>query len=550
MRPTLSVIPLGGLGEIGKNFTLIEYEDDVLIVDCGIRFPNSVEYPGIDLILPDFSYLRGIRDKLRGVVITHGHEDHIGGLAFLLQEFKLPIYGTPFALGLARHRIEERGVLKNCSLNPIGTSSTVDLGCFRVGFFDVCHSTVEGVGLAIETPLGLIVHTGDFKFDADPVDGKKIDVHALAQIGELGVLLLISDSTNVQRAGSTASETSVRPGLEEIFSRAPRRIITTSFASHVHRFQQILEVAAQYGRKVATLGRSMNDNMRLAAEMGLLRVPAGVWKDWEDLRHLDPRLSVVVSTGSQGEVNSGLTRMAAGKHSDIKVEPGDTMVYSARAIPGNERNIAHLINNFCRQGAEVVTQETAPIHVSGHGSREDLRQMLQLLKPRYLLPGHGELRHQMAHKALAFDEGMQGDRVFVLENGQRWEFDGKSAKVGAKVPAGEVLVDGLSIGDEMEPVLRDRRHLNEGGMVVCVLALRRSTGEILSGPDLVVHGVLAGEDNAILDEAKDAVLQALQERGRGIEWQEASELCTTTLKRFFKRRLQRRPVILPAVTEL
>jgi ribonuclease J len=550
MPSVLSVLPLGGLGEIGKNFTLIEYEDDAIIVDCGIRFPNPIEYPGIDLILPDFSYLRGIRERLRGVVITHGHEDHIGGLAFLLKEFKLPIYGTRFAMGLARHRIEEQGTLKNCTLNPITTADTVDLGCFRVGFFDVCHSTVEGMGLAIETPLGLIVHTGDFKFDASPVDGKKIDVEALRQIGEMGVLLLISDSTNVQRMGNTESEMSVRPALEEIFSGAKRRIITTSFASHVHRFQQVLEVAAMCGRKVATMGRSMNDNMRLAADMGLLKVPADTWKDFEDLRHADPRLTVIVSTGSQGEVNSGLSRMAAGKHADLKVEPGDTLVYSARAIPGNERNIAHLVNNFCRQGADVVTQEQAQIHVSGHGSREDLRQMLRLLKPQYLLPGHGELRHQLSHKKLAFEEGIEGDRVFILENGQRLEYDGKKMKTGGRVQAGEVLVDGLSMSDEMDPVLRDRRNLNEGGFVVCVLAIKRGTGEILSGPDLVMHGVLSGEEQSIIGEAKNAVRDALAERGRGLDWQDASDICTTALKRFFKRRLQRRPVILPSVTEL
>jgi ribonuclease J len=510
-----------------------------------------VEYPGIDLILPDFSALRGMREKLRGVVITHGHEDHIGGLAFLLKEFKLPIFGTPFALGLARHRIEEQGVLKNCSLNPVGPSKTIELGCFKIGFFDVCHSTVEGLGLAIETPLGLIVHTGDFKFDASPVDGKKIDVEALRQIGELGVLLLISDSTNVQRPGNTPSEKSVRPALEQVFADAKRRIITTSFASHVHRFQQVLEVSAMYGRKVATLGRSMTDNMHLAADMGLLQVPANTWKDWAELRDLDPRLSVVVSTGSQGEVNAGLTRMAVGQHSDIQVKPGDTLVYSARAIPGNERNIAHLINNFYSQGAEVVTQEQAEIHVSGHGSREDLRQMLRLLKPRYLLPGHGELRHQVSHQKLAFEEGMTKERVFVLENGERWDFDGKEARAGAKVQAGEVLVDGLSIGDDFEPLLRDRRHLNEGGMVVCVLALRRGSGEILSGPDLVVHGVLSsGESEGILEEAKEAVRLALKEQGPRLDWAEAGAICTTSLKRFFKKRLQRRPVILPAVSEL
>jgi ribonuclease J len=549
MRPKLSVLPLGGLGEIGKNFTLIEYDDDVIIVDCGIRFPNSVEYPGIDLILPDFTYLRTIKDKLRGVVLTHGHEDHIGGLAYLLKEFSLPIYGTGFTLGLARHRIEEQGVLGRTSLREIAPDKTVDLGVFKIGFFWVCHSTTEGVGLAIETPLGLIVHTGDFKFDANPVDGRKIDLSALQQIGELGVLLLISDSTNVDRPGQTPSETSVRPALESAFAGAKRRIITTSFASHVHRFQQVLEVASQFGRKLATLGRSMNENMRLAAEMGLLKVPPNTWIDFSDLRGMDPAKTVVVSTGSQGEVNSGLTRMAAGTHSDLKVESGDLLVYSARAIPGNERNISHLINNFYRQGAEVVTESQAQIHVSGHGSREDLRQMLRTLKPRYFIPGHGELRHQVSHKKLAWEEGIQGANVFVMANGQRWEFDGAEARINGKVQAGEVLVDGDSMGDEMEPVLRDRRHLNESGMVVCMLGLSKETGEILSGPDILAHGVLSESEADLMEEAKDQVRQALKEQG-GRDWDQAREIITVTLKRFFKKRLGRRPVIMPAVMEL
>lgn len=549
MRPKLSVLPLGGLGEIGKNFTLIEYENDVIIVDCGIRFPNPVEYPGIDLILPDFSYLREIKDKLRGVVLTHGHEDHIGGLAFLLKEFPMPIYGTGYTLGLARHRIEERGVLSHTSFHEIAPDKTVELGVFKLGFFWVCHSTIDGVGLAIETPLGLIVHTGDFKFDSSPVDGRKIDITALKQIGDLGVLLLISDSTNVDRPGHTPSETAVRPALESAFSGARRRIITTSFASHVHRFQQVLEISAKFGRKVATLGRSMNENMRLAAEMGLLKTPPQTWIDFSDLRIMDPAKTVVVSTGSQGEVNSGLTRMAAGNHSDLKVEQGDLLIYSARAIPGNERNISHLINNFYRQGAEVVTEAQAQVHVSGHGSREDLRQMLHALKPRYFIPGHGELRHQVSHKKLAWEEGIPGENVFVMANGQRWEFDGAEARINGSVPAGEVLVDGDSMGDEMEPVLRDRRHLNESGMVVCMLGLSRETGEILSGPDILAHGVLSDAEAGMIEEAKVLVRQALQEQD-GRDWDQAREIITLTLKRFFKKRLGRRPVIMPAVMEL
>ncbi|MES2201953.1 MAG: ribonuclease J [candidate division FCPU426 bacterium] len=548
-RPLLRILPLGGLGEIGKNFTLIEYENDVLIVDCGIRFPNPVEYPGIDLILPDFSYLRTIKDRVRAVVLTHGHEDHIGGLAYLLRDLELPIYGTRFTLELARHRIEEQGMLSRCSFNEIGPDRTVEIGVFRLGFFWVCHSIAEGLGLAIETPLGLVVHTGDFKFDSDPVDGRKIDLHALRQIGDLGVLLLISDSTNVDRPGNTPSERSVGPALEAAFAGAKRRIITTSFASHVHRFQQVLEAAEKAGRKLATLGRSMTENMRLAAELGLLKVPKGLWLDFDDLRNMDPARTVVVSTGSQGEPNSGLVRMATGQHPDLRVEPGDLLVYSARSIPGNERSIGHLINNFYRQGAEVITERQAQVHASGHGAREDLRQMLRLLRPRYFIPGHGELRHQVAHKNLAWEEGIEARRIFVLENGQPWEFDGTDARVGQKVPAGEVLVDGVGIGDEMEPMLRDRRHLNEAGMVVCMLGLSRETGEILSGPDIMAHGVLSGAEAGIIEEAKEAVRAALAGR-RGADWDGAREIITSTLKRFFKRRLGRRPVIMPAVMEL
>jgi len=544
------VTPLGGLGEIGKNLTVIEYGDDAILVDCGLRFPDAVEYPGVDLILPDFSYLRELGPRIRGVLVTHGHEDHIGGLAFLAKEMPLNIFGSAYALRLAEHRIEEQGQLSRVRLFEVKPGGRFELGPFKIEAFSVCHSIVSGMGMAIKTPLGTIVHTGDFKFDADPVDGVKVDHSALKRFGDEGVLLLMSDSTNVERPGWIPSERSVGPALEKVIADAPRRVILTSFASHVHRFQQVLEAASKAGRKVATLGRSMNDNMKLANELGLLKVPDGVWKDFSELKSADPRKTVIVSTGSQAEMNSGLRRLAKGEHSDLSIEPGDTVVYSARAIPGNERAISRLINDFCRHGATVITEDQETVHVSGHGSREDLREMLRLTRPRYFLPGHGELRHQIAHRALAYDEGVTHDRVFVLENGQPWVFDGQEAFIGESVTSGEVLVDGLGVGEEL--VLRDRRHLNEAGMVVCMLGLSRKTGEILSGPDILMRGVASEADGEIMDEAREVVRAALAERQHtdARNWDLAREIITTALKRYFKKRLARRPVILPAVMEL
>jgi ribonuclease J len=549
----LAITPLGGVGEVGKNLTVIECQGRALVVDVGLRFPNPDEHPGIDLIIPDFSYLRALGKGLMGLVLTHGHEDHIGALAFLLKEMPLTVYGTKFTLALCKGRLVEMGVLDQARFVEIEAGGRTQLGPFELRYFAVCHSVADGIGVAIKTPLGLIVHSGDFKFDADPVDGRRIDRGLLKQLGEEGVLALISDSTNVERPDWCPSERSVLPALTQALANAQRRVIVTAFSSHVHRFQQVLEAAAATGRKVAPLGRSMEGNMRLARELGYLKPPEGTLVDFSSLKGLPPHKTVVVSTGSQGEPRSGLARMAEGAHSDIKIEGGDLLVYSARSIPGNERTVGALINNFYKRGAEVLTERQARIHVSGHGGREDLRELLRLLKPKFLLPGHGELRHQVVHRKLAFEEGLDAEHVFLLENGQRWTWDGKDARADVFVPAGEVLVDGLAQGDQDSLVLRDRQHLKEDGLVVCSVGLSRKHGEVLQGPWLLARGLMAEDLDALLEQAEHAVHQALSElaaHGLSPDYDQARDVVTTTLKRFFKKRLQARPVIVPAVLEI
>ncbi len=549
----LSIIPLGGMGEIGKNITLVEYGDDILVIDCGIKFPNEAELPGIDLVIPDFSYLLENRDKVRGIVLTHGHEDHIGSLPFLLRKLPLPIYGSRYTLGLVKSKLEEHKLLDATRLTEIRSGGSIRLGCFGVEFFSVCHSIVDGLGLAIDTPLGLVVHSGDFKFDSTPVDGVHTDEAALRRFEERGVLALISDSTNVEKPGFTPSEKEVGPAFEEVFRQAPRRVIATCFASNVHRFQQILDTAAKFRRKVATLGMSMGYNMRLAQELGYLKGGGGTWADFNTVKSLPPERTVVVTTGSQGEPMSGLARMAAGTHTDLRVEEGDLLLYSARAIPGNERTINTVINNFYRCGAEVVTEGRLRVHVSGHGSREDLRKLFHLLQPAYFLPAHGEPRHQVMQRRMAHEAGMPQDRVFLMDNGDRWSFDGRRAFKHGHVPAGEVLVDGKGVGDIGDVVLRDRKHLSEDGVVLCLLGFSRETKEIVTGPDILSRGFVYEKDSGpFLEEARQLVREAVAnyQGSQAPGWDELRAMVTQVLKRFFKQRTERRPMILPVVMEI
>ena len=549
----LALTPLGGVGEIGKNLTLLEYGGKALVIDCGLRFPTVADHPGIDLIIPDFSYLRALGEGVMGVVLTHGHEDHIGALAFLLRERPLNIFGTRFTLALARGRLEEMGVIDRAKLVEVQAGGKLTIGPFEIGFFNVCHSVADGVGLIIKTPLGVIVHTGDFKIDADPIDGKKLDMDLLRRVGDEGVLALFSDSTNVERSGETPSERSVYPAIEQAFMDAPRRVICTSFASHVHRFQQLLWAAHASGRKVATLGRSMAGNMGKALELGYLKAPERTWVDLDTALSVPPNKCVLVSTGSQGESRSGLARLADGTHSDLKVEEGDLLLYSARSIPGNERLVGRMFDNFYRRGADVITEKQQRVHVSGHGAREDLRVMMQLLRPRFLIPGHGERRHQVLHQRLGFEEGITADRIFLLDNGQRWTFDGTKAQASVFVTAGEVMVDGLTLGEPGDMVLRDRHHMREDGLVVCSVGLSR-LGEILQGPHLLAKGLMLGDDaDGIIEGATQSVRQAIREQvdsGSDLDTDYAKEVIATALKRYFKKKLQARPVIVPAVMEI
>ncbi|MBI1894838.1 MAG: ribonuclease J, partial [Candidatus Rokubacteria bacterium] len=500
-EPAVRVIPLGGLGEIGLNMMLIESGDDLLAVDCGLMFPDD-EMLGIDYVIPDFSYLLAKREALRGVVLTHGHEDHIGALPYLLREANPPVYGTPLTLALARERLREHDLAETADLRPIKPRDVIELGSFRIEVIRVTHSIVDGIGLGINTPVGILVHTGDFKLDPSPVDGEPPDYHKLAELGERGVLLLMSDSTNVDRPGHTPSEREVGRALEEIFKKASGRVILATFASHIHRIQQVLELAARFGKKVALLGMSMVTNVRLAEELGVIKIPEGVLTSLEELAALPSDRQVVISTGSQGEPHSAIALMAAGEHRQVSIEEGDLVILSARIIPGNERHVTRTINELFRKGAEVLWEDVAFVHVSGHACQEDLKLMINLTRPKYFIPVHGERRHLVYHARLAYSVGIPKEHVFVIEDGMGAELTKSSARVIGRFPAGRVLVDGKGIGDVGAIVLRDRQLLAESGMVVVALTVDRQTGQLVAGPEIVSRGfVYVKESEALMAEA-------------------------------------------------
>jgi ribonuclease J len=489
------------------------------------------------------------RHKLRGLLITHGHMDHIGALPWWQRRFQVPIFAPRFAMGLIRHQLQEHGLLSGAELIEYKSGEILALGRLRAEPFAVSHSIPDGFGFRIKTPLGYLVHSGDFKMDGASPAGQATDRSALKRFGDEGVLALMSDSTNAHRSGSTGSEREVGPGLEKVFSDTPGRVIATCFASNVQRFQHLLNAAAATGRKVATLGRSMNENMQLASDLGILEAPKGTWVDIGQVMNRAPGSGVVVSTGSQGEPNSGLLRIAMDAHKDVEIGEGDRLIYSARAIPGNERWVSELFNRFYRQGAQVITERDAKVHVSGHGSREDLETMLDLVRPRFLLPGHGEERHQEAHRALAAGKGMDTLNIFALRNGERWVSDGKKAWIAGSVPCGEFLADGLVSGDDWEDTLKERRALREDGVVCCVLAVRKMDGKIMHGPDVFLRGVApADESRQIEQELALRMKQALGESNHDPEdiemWE---EVLRRSAKRYFKKTYSSRPVIVPAV---
>jgi ribonuclease J len=546
------LIPLGGLGEIGLNMMLIECGPDIVAVDCGLLFPDD-EMLGVDFAIPDFSYLRERRDAFRAVILTHGHEDHIGALSFLLREFPVPVYGTPLTLAIARHRLAENGLPEQADLRVYAPGDRLVVGGFTVEPIRVTHSIADGIGLAIETPLGTVVHTGDFKLDATPVDHQQPDYSRFAALGERGVMVLCSDSTNVNRPGRTGSETEVGAALLERFTEAPGRIIVATFASHIHRIQQMLDLAARCDRRVGLLGKSMVTNVAVAAELGYLRVPEGLVLPLEDLAELGPQRQLILSTGSQGEPNSAISLIAAGEHKLVQAGAGDLVVFSSRVIPGNERVIGRAINALLRRGAEVLWEDVAFVHVSGHASQEDLKQMLALTRPRYFVPVHGEYRHLLQHARLAEGVGIPKDRIFLIEDGLGLEITASGTRVLGRYPAGPVLVDGKGVGDVGAVVLRDRQLLAEAGMLVVALTIDRVTGSIVAGPEIASRGfVYMKEADALMDEVKTAVRDALASRQEpeAFDRELVGAVVRGAVRRFVNQRFQRKPVVLPVILEV
>ncbi len=551
MEPSVRLIPLGGLGEIGLNMMLVESGDELIAVDCGLMFADD-ELPGIDHVIPDFSYALAKRDGFRAVVLTHGHEDHIGALPYLLRAARVPVYGTPLTLALVGERLREHGLLEGADLRLVRPRARFDVGPFGIEPIRVTHSIVDGIGLAIETPVGTIVHTGDFKLDPSPLDGETPDYRRFAELGEQGVLVLCSDSTNVDRPGHTRSETEVGQALAERFTRASGRVIVATFASHIHRIQQVLTLAARHGRRAALLGMSMQKNVAIASELGYLRVPEGVLLPLEELAALPPAHQVILSTGSQGEPNSALALMAAGEHKYVQVLPGDLVIISARVIPGHERTIGRVVNALYRLGAEVLYEDNAFVHVSGHASQEDLKLMLNLTRPRYFIPVHGEYRHLLGHARLAASVGVEPDHVFLMEDGMGLEVTKTAARVVGGFPAGRVLVDGKSVGDVRAVVLRERQLLAEDGFVAVAVTVDRS-GAVVAGPEIVSRGfVYVDESGALVEEMKAAVLEALATPPPGVAFdrEAAGARARTAVRQLINQRFRRKPVVLPIILEV
>jgi ribonuclease J len=551
VEPAVRLIPLGGLGEIGLNMMLVESGDDLIAVDCGLMFPGD-DLPGIDYVIPDFSYALAKAAGFRAVVLTHGHEDHIGALPYLLREARVPVYGTPLTLALVSEKLREHGLLEGADLRVMRPRAAFEVGPFRVEPIRVTHSIVDGIGLAVGTPAGTIVLTGDFKLDPTPLDGEPSDEGRFAELGAAGVLVLCSDSTNVDRPGHTRSELEVGAALAERFTAAAGRIIVATFASHIHRIQQILTHAARLGRRVALLGRSMERNVAIAAELGYLRVPDGLLRPLEDLVALPPERQVILSTGSQGEPNSALTLMAAGEHKYVQVARGDLVVISARVIPGHERTVGGVINALYRLGAEVLYEGNAFVHVSGHASQEDLKQMLRLTRPRYFVPVHGEYRHLLGHARLAAATGLPSEHIFLIEDGSGLEVTPSSARVVDGFPAGRVLVDGKGIGDVGAVVLRDRQILNEDGVIAVSLAVD-AKGALVAGPEIATRGVIyVKESEVLLDALRAAVIAALGERASDepCDREALGARVRTAVRQFVNQRFQRKPMVLPMILEV
>jgi ribonuclease J len=550
-KEKLMVIPLGGLGEIGKNMTVIQYGNDIIVIDAGLAFPDDDMF-GIDLVIPDMSYLIENRDKVRAVVITHGHEDHIGGLSYLLNEVNVPVYATKLVCGLIEGKLKENHIT-NYTLNEVHHGDEVQIGCMKVGFIHTNHSIPDASALYFRTPVGTIVHTGDFKMDLTPVDGRQMDIHKFAELGRRGVLLLMSDSTNAERAGYTESETTVGHAFRKAFRAAKGRIILATFASNISRIQQAINTAVQFKRKVTVLGRSMVNNVQIAIELGYLDVPEGVLIEPDELNRYPDDQILILTTGSQGEPMAGLSRMASNNHRSVSIMPGDTVIISATPIPGNETGVGRTIDNLMRLGANVIAGRDKKIHVSGHASQEELKLMLELIKPKYFIPVHGEYRMLKTHGDLAVMMGVAKDHVLIGDNGQIFEFSNRSGHKTGHVNAGRVFVDGLGVGDVGNIVIRDRQQLAMEGVVIVVMTLAKGTSHPLAGPDIVSRGfVYVRDSEELIREAHDRVAAVLErcEAGNIREWAVIKSQVRDTLSRYLYEKTRRRPMILPIIMEV
>ncbi len=550
-KNNIRIIPLGGIGEVGKNMTVIEYNNEIIVIDCGLCFPRE-DMLGVDYVIPDTTYLKKNKEKIKGIFITHGHEDHIGATPYLLPEFGAPVFGTDLALALIETKLAERKI-DGLDLNIIKPGDSIRRGAFRIEAIKVSHSIDAAVGFAIHTPVGTIVHTGDFKIDYTPIDGKIIDLGKFADLGEKGVLALMSDSTNSENPGYTMSESTVGDTFESFFKKATGRIIVATFASNIHRLQQVFSASKRFGRKVCLSGRSMLKIAKVATELGYLEFDEGMLVEPEELEKMKKNKIVILTTGSQGETMSGLVRMAAGEHRKLKMIPGDLVIISATPIPGNERYVSDVINMLYRKGADVINEGVADVHVSGHACSEELKLMLSITKPKYFIPVHGEYRHLYRHAALAETMGIKKKNIFIPEIGKVIEIGRKFSRFSESVPSGSVIIDGLGVGDVGNVVLRDRKLLSQDGLFIVVVTISKETGELVSGPDIVSRGfVYMRESTDLLDGARDIIIKVVEdcERNKVSEWTTIKGRIKKSLRSYLYDNTKRNPMILPIIIDI
>ena len=548
----IKITPLGGLHEIGKNMTVFEYGSDLIILDCGLAFPDD-DMLGVDMVIPDITYLQKHKNRIRGIVLTHGHEDHIGAMPYVLKEFNVPVFGTKLTLGILEHKLSEHGILSSSKLNVINPGESFKLGDFTIEFIRSNHSIADAVAVALHTPAGIVLHTGDFKIDTTPIDGEMIDLGRIGELGKEGVMLLMSDSTNAERKGYTMSERTVGATFDNVFENCNKRIFVATFASNIHRVQQIINAAVKYGRKVAVSGRSMTNVLTAAIGLGYMNIPKNTLIDLDDIGKYPKEQLVIVTTGSQGEPMSALSRMAYSGHKKVNIEADDLVIISASPIPGNEKTISNVINELLKHGAEVIYESLAEVHVSGHACQEELKIILALAKPQYFMPVHGEYKHLSRHRELALQMGMKSKDIFMMENGKVLEVSADNAKITGTVPSGRVLVDGLGVGDVGNIVLRDRKHLAQDGLIVVVLTMDHASQTVVAGPDIISRGfVYVRESEDLMESMKNTAIEIVDEclENNTVDWASLKSHLKNELGAFIFAKTKRKPMILPVIMDV